>query len=328
MVLQKTLFKIWGILTLVLLLLNLVSFFWSVWTKFFLTVSLANLVLFVLAFITRNQLYKLLDRAFVFANQFDHKVSVHRFDSEAQIARIAGIVFIALLIVIGVYLCFVATTDVNKYYWYIHEDNIVESASAVSWFLTVVVLLSSLIRYAINRHFYAITLILYGGLALFAFLCGGEEISWGQRILNFDTPDVLKHINVQSETNLHDIGSISVFSNAFFLITVVFFLVIPYLAGKYFKHKPYLRYFLPIANLQTVLVFGVTLIAWVYVGLRFGTLGFHPFSFYAEHYYNQMDDEIFEFMAAYSFLCFSVTDRLKSLKQTERETEEVYADPG
>jgi len=28
-----------------------------------------------------------------------------------------------------------------------------------------------------------------------------------------------------------------------------------------------------------------------------------------------MDDEMFEFMTAYSFLCFSVTDGLKRLKQ-------------
>jgi len=37
------------------------------------------------------------------------------------------------------------------------------------------------------------------------FLGAGEEISWGQRIFNFSTPESLNEINVQHEFNLHNI---------------------------------------------------------------------------------------------------------------------------
>lgn len=61
------------------------------------------------------------------------------------------------------------------------------------------------------------------GLAVFYALCSlaalfiaGEEISWGQRILGFATPDGLDALNAQGETNLHNIG----------LVTKVFNLVV------------------------------------------------------------------------------------------------------
>lgn len=43
------------------------------------------------------------------------------------------------------------------------------------------------------------------GLAILFFFGGGEEISWGQRIFNFKEPASLEAINVQGETNIHNI---------------------------------------------------------------------------------------------------------------------------
>jgi hypothetical protein len=43
------------------------------------------------------------------------------------------------------------------------------------------------------------------GLVLFCSLAFMEEISWGQQLLSFHTPDVIKQYNVQSETNLHNL---------------------------------------------------------------------------------------------------------------------------
>lgn len=42
-------------------------------------------------------------------------------------------------------------------------------------------------------------------LAAFFFVCGGEEISWGQRIFGWSTPELWRSINAQEETNLHNI---------------------------------------------------------------------------------------------------------------------------
>ena len=46
----------------------------------------------------------------------------------------------------------------------------------------------------------------YGCFALLLLLVSMEEISWGQRIIGFDTPQALREINGQGETTLHNIG--------------------------------------------------------------------------------------------------------------------------
>lgn len=43
--------------------------------------------------------------------------------------------------------------------------------------------------------------------AVGAFFITGEEISWGQRIFGFETPEGLEDINNQGESNIHNIGS-------------------------------------------------------------------------------------------------------------------------
>ena len=314
MVFQKSFFKIWGIISAIFIVTDLVFLYLKVWTVFFTMLNLTNLTLFVFSFLARKQLNKAVNKIVDLYKNFEVDVSRYQVELDTHAARNAGKVFIYFLIVISLYFCYVAVVNWEHYYWLIHEDNIVEAASAFCWFATVIVLLTTFIRYVKQGHLYFITLTLYGGMALFAFLCGGEEISWGQRILNIETPEMLKQINVQSETNLHNIGSISIFSNAFFLITLIFFLAFPKVVNRYAKDKVSLKYFLPVANSQTVIVFLISLAVWIVIGIRFGTLGFHPFTIYKEAYYNQMDDEIFEFMAAYSFLCFSVTDRFKKIK--------------
>jgi hypothetical protein len=43
-------------------------------------------------------------------------------------------------------------------------------------------------------------------LALFFFVAAGEELSWGQHFFGFETPEGLKHANVQEELNLHNLA--------------------------------------------------------------------------------------------------------------------------
>jgi hypothetical protein len=51
-------------------------------------------------------------------------------------------------------------------------------------------------NYPERLHFYFFTI-------LFIFACG-EEISWGQRIFNFSTPEAIREVNIQEEFNLHN----------------------------------------------------------------------------------------------------------------------------
>ncbi len=41
-------------------------------------------------------------------------------------------------------------------------------------------------------------------LAIGFVLCFGEELSWGQRIFDFETPETIKAVNAQSEFNIHN----------------------------------------------------------------------------------------------------------------------------
>jgi hypothetical protein len=48
--------------------------------------------------------------------------------------------------------------------------------------------------------------LVYLGLVLLFFFGAGEEISWGQRIFGFKTPEPLAQVNKQDELNLHNLS--------------------------------------------------------------------------------------------------------------------------
>lgn len=49
--------------------------------------------------------------------------------------------------------------------------------------------------------------LVYLGLAALFFFGAGEEISWGQRILGFETPQSISQVNKQEEFNLHNLSA-------------------------------------------------------------------------------------------------------------------------
>ncbi|MEP1356296.1 MAG: hypothetical protein ABJX32_04250 [Tateyamaria sp.] len=65
-------------------------------------------------------------------------------------------------------------------------------------------------------------------LAMLFFAMAGEEISWGQRYIGFDTPDNLQGLNVQNEVNLHNMFGY-VFDHLFILLFFVWGCVVPLL---------------------------------------------------------------------------------------------------
>ena len=80
------------------------------------------------------------------------------------------------------------------------EDYWVENLTAV-WFL-----LASLLLFAtalVERSFFRRCVYILGGMAM--VFVAGEEISWGQRIFGFATPDFLIRLNQQEEFTVHNI---------------------------------------------------------------------------------------------------------------------------
>ena len=112
---------------------------------------------------------------------------------------IYGAIFFCLnLILLSVLIVF----NVDTYEVLAREDALVENSTALLFFLTALLLLAIAAR---GRGVPGRWLYILGAFA-FVFATG-EEISWGQRIFGFETPNYLRDINDQNEFNLHNINT-------------------------------------------------------------------------------------------------------------------------
>lgn len=313
---SKTILQLWGVITVVAIIGYVISLYTHIGTTFFMLSSILTLLVFIALLLLRDALDRFL--LFVkhdFQKNYEDLLRI-RINVRCSYEKQLGIFLIALTVIFGLYIVFLALFNVDAYSALIQEDGIIEYASALFWLLAALFGGVRLIRRTtFKRDYHAkYALLSYIGLLLFFLVCAGEEISWGQRILGIETPELLKAVNVQDELTLHNIGSISIFSNSFFVLTVGFFVCLPHYLNKHpyaQKYADFRAY--PTPHRVAIAVFLISLGIWAFVGIRFGTLGFHPFSVFAERYYTQMDDEIFEVLAAYSFFAFSLMDCEKKI---------------
>ncbi len=129
------------------------------------------------------------------------------------------------------------------------EDGLYQNIGALFFLLTAIAFFVLVARPKLYRfenkngryteRFY---FLLLGLLFFFAF---GEEISWGQRIFDFDTPEAIKRVNLQGEFNLHNMeifhgstregekktGILGLFSmhNLFYLVFFTYLVITPLL---------------------------------------------------------------------------------------------------
>lgn len=88
------------------------------------------------------------------------------------------------------------------------EDGIVEITSAICYFISGCLLIDLFIRSrSLKKRYFLKTgrnyFYLLLGILFFVFC--GEELSWGQRIFGFKTPDFIQDINYQGEVNIHNL---------------------------------------------------------------------------------------------------------------------------
>jgi hypothetical protein len=90
------------------------------------------------------------------------------------------------------------------------EDHYFELIGAFSFFVTSLLFVYGfrLARKTLDKSWVSLVKqLVYLGLALLFFFGAGEEISWGQRILGFQTPVSLSQVNRQEEFNLHNLSA-------------------------------------------------------------------------------------------------------------------------
>ena len=105
------------------------------------------------------------------------------------------------------------------------ENGPIELGTALLFFIACVAsaVLAWKVRYRPRKVFLAI-------LAVGFFFCTGEELSWGQHLFGWEAPESMAKVNVQAETNLHNLSGY--FADHAF-IAGVFFCggILPFLAA-------------------------------------------------------------------------------------------------
>lgn len=118
----------------------------------------------------------------------------------------------SLYIVLGVYIVvsyqtLAAGGGLDKLFF--TEDGYFETAGALGLFATAGLFFYGFFRTLknpIKENTHWVKRVAFLGFALIAFFGAGEEISWGQRIFNIQTPEALNSVNAQGELTVHNIA--------------------------------------------------------------------------------------------------------------------------
>ena len=172
----------------------------------------------------------------------------------------ASALFLFPILFYGLWL---SINDPDALHWLIQEDTFIEWLQFFLFLCSGLFLFFYLYVMRLNNEIQTYSLRFLGTLGLgFLFLFGAmEEISWGQRIFQIPTPEVIAEPNLQGEITLHnmEVGGVNinklVFGKLLFLFILSHNLIFPIWA----KYKPQIRkkaedlgLFLPPLSLVTV----------------------------------------------------------------------------
>lgn len=122
--------------------------------------------------------------------------------------------------------------DPDFYYNITLEDNLVEWLTFGGLFISGIISMFTAIKIKIKFNYTHWFFVLF---SLFNFLAGFEEISWGQRIFQYESGEFFTTYNDQQETNLHNTfqGMVGLKTKHIALIVLfIYGVVFPYLITK------------------------------------------------------------------------------------------------
>jgi len=126
------------------------------------------------------------------------------------------------------------------YSFIIREDGPIEYSTVIVYLTALIVSINILKFFKNEKKFFVIFLVFSIGF----FLIAMEEISWGQRIFDFSTPDWFP-VNRQQETTLHNLDALIQFRHPSMMSVSIFgtfaWLVFPKIQKKFkvFSEKTY-----------------------------------------------------------------------------------------
>lgn len=202
----------------------------------------------------------------------------------------------------------------------VQEDGILEAVGALLFFAAAVLCAACAIRAHRRSEPDASELpVFYLLLSLLFFLAFGEEISWGQRVFGWITPEKWSNLNVQNETNLHNLwilfeehpnGSpkstlalLFLPERLFTLFFVLYTIVVPVLHALSGSARTLVRRVgLPVPSLSIGVLFASAYLGHRIVRYHFGLAG-------AEHALEELRETLYATVALILALQFYVSQR-------------------
>jgi hypothetical protein len=145
-------------------------------------------------------------------------MSTTKYNGDAIPSLKASLFFAVASSAICVYLHYFQRSALD---WLTREDGVFEWTTAGFYLWAAILFVLAVRGLKIGRIWLA-------GLSLMCFMVAGEEVSWGQRVFGFDTPESLEESNVQSEFNFHNVDGLHQNIRLLgLLIVLVVFVAIP-----------------------------------------------------------------------------------------------------
>lgn len=127
-------------------------------------------------------------------------------------------------------------TGPERYARIFHEDGPAEVTQAIFYLASS--LLAAVISTRLKSLSYRRLSLLYAFFAAITALFAMEEISWGQRLMGFDSPEYFVENNMQREVNLHNLDSIGFDGEFGFLVNTVVGITVLYIAFAWLLVRP------------------------------------------------------------------------------------------
>lgn len=121
-----------------------------------------------------------------------------------------NLLVVASFSLVMITMCSILLFDENSVRLLTMEDGLVENIGAFSFFIAAVLFFTTYTRSLGSGNniggFCTKKNIFYLLLGILFLIACGEEISWGQRIFNWQTPGIFSNLNMQGETNIHNLN--------------------------------------------------------------------------------------------------------------------------
>jgi cbb3-type cytochrome oxidase subunit 3 len=148
-----------------------------------------------------------------------------------NIVLLYGIFIVSIVIYWGVY---ILLPEFHSSYFQ-GEDRLVEWLTFIFFFAASILSFLTLLYRSTMKKLAIWYFLLMG---IFLLVCAGEEISWGQRIIGFQTPEKISIINEQKEFNVHNLQMKYIHPYGIFSFIMFFYgIILPIVFSKQLKKK-------------------------------------------------------------------------------------------